>query len=71
VSGAALRLSELRIIELLEGLCDSMKGYEFIPAENSTVEARWARTSEMGANRNFDRSGPLFWLACLSAAGTP
>ncbi|GAB4816567.1 hypothetical protein N2152v2_003613 [Parachlorella kessleri] len=54
------KLSELRVIELLEGLCSAMNDYEFVPANksgssgSSSSEARWARSSELGVNRNFD-----------------
>lgn len=50
------RMSELRVIELLEGLCSGMGEYEYVAEDkNASTPARWARTSELGANRNINR----------------
>lgn len=50
------KLSELRLIELLDDLCDGLTGYEFAPEDkNSSTPARWAKTSELNVNRGFDR----------------
>ena len=62
------RLSELRIIELLEGLCSAMIDYEFVPANkngSSSSKARWARSSELGVNRSFDLNK---WVVVGAAA---
>eukprot|EP00884_Botryococcus_braunii_P014551 jgi/Botrbrau1/23097/Bobra.0243s0034.1 len=43
------RMSELRVLELLEGLCDSMLEYEFAasPATNDTpAQWQWVKSSE-------------------------
>lgn len=47
------RLSELRIIELLEGLCESMGSYTLVPPGEGTP-ARWASLKSAGVNQNFN-----------------
>lgn len=44
------KLSELRVLELLEGLCDSMSDYEFAasPAGNDTQAVwQWVKSSDV------------------------
>lgn len=48
-------MSELRVIHLLEGLCDGMAKYELVAAKNESEPERWAR------------SGTLSFEDCCSA----
>ncbi|KAL4434379.1 hypothetical protein ABPG75_000820 [Micractinium tetrahymenae] len=47
------RMSELRVIHLLEDLCDGMSKYELVEGKNES-EPRWARSDSLGANRNLN-----------------
>lgn len=37
-------MSELRVIHLLEGLCDAMSKFELVEAKNDLESDRWARS---------------------------
>lgn len=47
------KMSELRVIHLLEDLCDGMSDYELVEA-NGTQTARWARSADLSANRSYN-----------------
>ncbi|KAL4428591.1 hypothetical protein ABPG77_008903 [Micractinium sp. CCAP 211/92] len=46
------KMSELRVIHLLEDLCDSMAKFELVEAKNGSEPERWARSDSLVASRN-------------------